>query len=292
MIKSKPLTSLMVLGLACLPAFAAAQEAQSSDIVVTGEKEPSRAAVNRQAEDIAEAIDIRYKPLARFEQPVCPGILGMDREIAEFMIDRIRFVAQEAGLRLSNDVDCSPNILIAFVPDPQAQFEHIRKESPFYLKGTPHSEVLELSRETGPVIAWTATVTKTRHGESVSASEGLFVPEVLYTPIAQSHIYTAHRKDIISSLVLIDVDAVDGLSAVQLADYAAMRSLAKTRTPKDEIATSTILSLFACEGEPPIEMSDFDRAYLASLYSEGGNLPGVAKTGGVAREMRKLRRDD
>ena len=34
------------------------------------------------------------EPLARFQDPICPGILGLPRGFAEAMVDRIRFDAR------------------------------------------------------------------------------------------------------------------------------------------------------------------------------------------------------
>src|SRR5690606_35730758 len=75
---------------------AAAQEApeesrDGDDIVVTGKAEkPPRRVVDRQARDVsAVTSNIRRRPLARMEDALCPGVIGLREDAATLMIDRI-----------------------------------------------------------------------------------------------------------------------------------------------------------------------------------------------------------
>src|SRR5690349_11521331 len=61
-----------------------------ADILVTGER-PTHAEVSRQARDVTDiGSDIRDRPLARVEDRLCPGVMGLKRYAAEMVIDRIR----------------------------------------------------------------------------------------------------------------------------------------------------------------------------------------------------------
>src|SRR5688500_4070455 len=60
------------------------------------------------------------EPLARFEDPLCPGVVGLKREAGESMVGRIRANAATFGRRLADEETCEPNLLIAFVDDGQA----------------------------------------------------------------------------------------------------------------------------------------------------------------------------
>ncbi len=95
------------------------------------------------------------------------------------------------------------------------------------------------------------------------------------------------REDITSVMVLVNRAHAPGKSLVQLADYATMRGLARTRPVENGTALDTILALFDESSTPPNEMTEFDRAYLASLYSGIPNLPGAVKVGGVSRQLRR-----
>ena len=90
-----------------------------------------------------------------------------------------------------------------------------------------------------------------------------------------SRLNSGTRRDILASIVMIDTDLLEDLDGLALADYATMRMLARTR-PVDngEAAYGTILSLFDDPVNAPQAMTDFDRAYLASIYDSRANLPG------------------
>lgn len=73
------------------------------------------------------------------------------------------------------------------------------------------------------------------------------------------------RQDITGALVLIDTTSAMGKTLNQLADYAAMRALAKTNAAASA-DDDTILSLFADAGSPPRQLTSFDTAFLRALY--------------------------
>jgi hypothetical protein len=93
--------------------------------------------------------------------------------------------------------------------------------------------------------------------------------------------------DIVSTLVVFDASRVEGMTLAQLADYATMRGLARTRSAREGAAMDTILTLFDPAASPPGGLTEFDRAYLASLYDGIPNLPASAKIGGVNRQLRR-----
>jgi hypothetical protein len=97
----------------------------------------------------------------------------------------------------------------------------------------------------------------------------------------------AVRQDIIGAVIVIDVAAVDGMTIAQVADYAAMRGLARTHPPGRPGTVGTILNLFDPAAVAPLEMTVFDLAYLRALYGSVANLAGVAKVAQVAHEVKK-----
>ena len=95
--------------------------AEDDSIVVTGERDrpaPTSREVNRQARDIsAISSDIYDKPLARIEDRLCPGVIGLKQDAAELMVDRIRWNAERLDMWMADETGCSPNLIIAFVED-------------------------------------------------------------------------------------------------------------------------------------------------------------------------------
>ena len=97
------------------------------------------------------------------------------------------------------------------------------------------------------------------------------------------------RKDIVSSLVVFERDAVIGMSLTQLADYATMRGLTHTRPARGDERMATILALFADDSRSPDALTDFDVGYLRSLYYWKPNLSAATKLLGVRRRAEGAR---
>ena len=118
--------------------------------------------------------------------------------------------------------------------------------------------------------------------------ETLTDPPVTQMWMAHSKLYLTIRQDITQVVVLFDREAVRGLSLVQLADYATMRSFARTRPVDGAAPLDTILALFDPAHAPPPGLTDFDQAYLRSVYQDIANLPAAMKLGGVGDELERL----
>jgi hypothetical protein len=79
---------------------------------------------------------------------------------------------------------------------------------------------------------------------------------------------------------------------IQLADYATMRSFAKTRPATSDAPLDTILALFDPDHAAPGGLTEFDRAYLRSVYAGIPNLPAASKLLGVNRELGRVIREE
>ena len=64
-------------------------------------------------------------PIARFEDPLCPGVAGLTQDAAEAMVGRIRANAEALGLRLAQNGDCRANLDVAFVKDGHAYLSRL-----------------------------------------------------------------------------------------------------------------------------------------------------------------------
>lgn len=296
----------------------AAQPAPAADrdIVVTGEREPpTDREIVEQARNISIVGDPLDNPLPRFEDWICPGVLGLKDEAAAYIIERIRYNAEQYDLRLAaNDGSCKPNLIVAFIDDAQNALVELARRNGYMLAGLSVSARGELLDAPGAARVWVNTLTRTRdgmptqssrdakgaperlgstfagtdqQGNALSASYGLALPPVAATQAAQSRIFFPVREDIVSVMVLFDRAQVQGKSLLQLADYATMRSLATTRETRGEVPADTILSLFDGDGPKPERLTSFDLAYLASLYDGIPNLPAQSKLGGVSKFVQR-----
>lgn len=273
-----------------------ARESEDGDIVVTGERErepPTRRDVSRQARDISDITsDIYDKPLARIEDRLCPGIIGLKQDYAAFMIDRIRWNAERLDMWMADDANCSPNLIIAFVEDGKAELARLHERQPQLFATLTIPERQALLETDGPVRVWTTAQMRTRDGMPIQRRESLDAPPVVQMWMAHSKIYLTIREDITQVVVLFDRAAVRGKTLIQLADYATMRGFARTRPSGGDAPLDTILALFDASHAPPDGLTEFDQAYLRSLYDGIANLPAASKLLGVNRQLGHLAEEE
>jgi hypothetical protein len=110
--------------------------------------------------------------------------------------------------------------------------------------------------------------------------------------MAHSKLYLTIREDITQVVVMFDRDAVRGMTLIQLADYATMRSFARTRPAGGDAPLDTILALFDPNHPPPDGLTAFDQGYLRSVYDGIPNLPAASKLLGVNRQLGQLAREE
>lgn len=282
------LAGILMLG---TPAWAQADSPADDDgnIVVTG-KAATQAEVSRQARAVTDmGSAIRHEPMARFEDKLCPGVMGLQADAASLMIDRLRDNAGQLGLGLTtDDGTCRANFIVAFVEDGQQDLQQIADHNGWAFQDMSLHERRKLLSEEGPVRVWTITQMRTRDGVPIPRSVSLSDPPQVNTWMAHSKIYLAVREDITRVVVLFDREGVKGKTLLQLADYATMRGLARTRPVDGEgHPMDTILALFDASGSPPAKLTEFDQAYLAAVYDGIPNIPGVTKVLGVNRQLRR-----
>lgn len=216
-------------------------------------------------------------PLARFENPICPGIAGLEVEAAEMLVWRIRENLEAFGRRLAPPETCEANLLVMFVPDAGQSIERWRQTDAWLFSDMDAADREQLFNETGPVRVVLRIVPRTRDGIVVSRRDNLVDVPQATAFMAHSKIYSAIRMDIVSAQVLIDRDAAQGLTLFQLADYVTFRALTRSLPQTDEARAASILSLFDGVSDRPKELTGFDRAYLGELYSGIPNIPGTMR---------------
>lgn len=215
----------------------------------------------------------RDVPLARFQDEVCPGIVGVQQDSAEAMVGLIRQNAAELGLRLGDPAICEPNLLVAVMDDPSAYLDDLRTRRPYLFDWLGKDELQALFKTPGPAHTWTRVLTYSRDGIPVYHSQSL--TDLPWTTMMAAHslIYVPVRRDIASSMVLIEKKAVQGLSVAQVADYATMRGLSGDQAEKLDAPGETILSLFGAGAGKPAGLTRSDKIFLRTLYSTLPNNP-------------------
>jgi hypothetical protein len=269
---------------------AAAQTSPTPDIVVTGNKEADR----RAAEVYVSSIAVRSESqLARFHQPVCPLVIGMPKPYSTMVEKRIAADAAAAGIDVAKNVRCDANLIIVIADDGAALVKDIRVHYPGWLAGLSPRDIDTLTVP-GPARAWSVTSLRNEDGQGLGnqsdtpTGDGLAGKPVLRVMTA-SILREPTRQDMEASFVVIDKAATMGRTLRQIADYAAMRGLARTRPPAaGGKGLATILTIFdSSVPSHPSELTNADAAYLRALYRGNGTAAAVTEKNGIARRIAK-----
>jgi len=208
--------------------------------------------------------------VARFHEPVCVVSEGLPADYNAAVEARVRELAGAARVPTSRDGGCRANFIIMVANDGAEVASVLRRRRPDIFNGMDSIAISRAIAETGPVRSWQSSVTRRAEGAPIADSRDSF----LYQDVHLHHgvpvglLRETTRRDLQLSVVVFDVDAIDGLTLMQIADHAAMRGLAPTR-PAEAAAGRSILALF---DRPPPEraqlpaLTRLDLSYLRALY--------------------------
>jgi len=131
---------------------------------VTVEGTRSDEVIRGQVESFTQPTHFASK-ITRWETPICPYVIGIKPEAADFVLERVKSVAREAGVPVSTHTNCQYNVEILFTRTPQALMDNVRKTSPEVLGYASSSDAQDrLAKFTHPIQAWYVTPTRDRNG--------------------------------------------------------------------------------------------------------------------------------
>lgn len=257
-----------------------------SDIVVVGDK-----GQERQIRTFVDALSLpsRNSQIGRVEDGICPRSLGLSERDNALFARRMRRIAEAAGIPRA-DEECAANIVLFAVPDKKAAIDHMRVKRPDFFDGMLPREIAKLADGAGPVAAW-QIVRVTGEGRRAVAEDrsGVNAHYVL-DHVQPGRIGTRIQLEFSASFIVIEAGALREATLVQVADYAAMRTLAKT-DPEAAVAqpTPTILSLFepGREATAPLSVTHWDLSFLKALYDTRPAYSGAAQEKAIARSIRE-----
>lgn len=235
------------------------QVSPKKDIVVRGRSETAEKQARRFVRQVTTA---REGQLSRFADPICPVAAGLSPESNEAIVARLRLVADAAAIRQAG-AQCAPNIVLIVARDADAFVASVRTRFPAMLGNLSPAEMKQVLRG-GPVHAWSTIEVQNEDGEPISGvtDDGTKILNVRRA----SRILEPTQQVVLRSVLVIDAQALAGKTLTQVADYAAMRTLAGARPPEDEGGSETILRLFDGAGATPPALTPTDRGYLRGLY--------------------------
>lgn len=276
----------LALSIAWIPTSAkATADRDENEIVVTAQKKMKAAISDHIDSVISDQSGGQY---ARFSKPLCPSVIGFSDANSAFIERRLRAIAKAADIKTGSS-KCDPNIHVLVVQDGNMMLDFLRRKH-WHAFGTltPYQRD-KIQSGRGPTYNWhvVETVSADDGGSRSTAGTG-FAGGVSYGLLSdeaanagrthvKSRISLPVRQELKHGFLLIDKDAVEGLSVVQIADYAAMRTFLQTKEDSTgNIAAESILSLFDTEASASDRvqsLAPWDLALLIALYKAPTNMP-------------------
>ena len=240
---------------------------EQPEIIVQGHKDR-----DRQVRDFIGALtDVPGRgQISRFDWSACPSATGLSQAQNEAIVRRMRRVASAAGVPLAG-ADCAPNVLVIVTEDKKALIEQLSRKYPSYFHEMSDAQVRRLADSPGPAAAWHVKGLLTKDGAIVAKIDRRYINEVTETA---SRLTPQTRPHFLAAVVVVELDALTGLSTTQLADYAALRAFTEANPAR--LASSrapTILTILdkPIGSEVPASLTQWDLSFLTSLYASSND---------------------
>jgi len=216
--------------------------------------------------------------LSRFDAPVCPAVAGLTRDKADFIAGRMRRVAAAAGIRVARQ-GCDANVILIVAQDKNRLLKQLEQYRPEYFPESWSSwHIHELEHDPSPVAAWQFEGEFWADGRAVDndfAASGIRdIRELQGTTEPQSRLKPSARRAFLTSVVVVQANALDGLTTTQLADYAAMRAFVRTDPQKlRSSGADTILGVIDAPvgSSIPLTLTAWDLSFLRAFYASSNN---------------------
>lgn len=263
-------------------------EESGGNIIVTGDPELEEQRVRDALRDITMRGRTTSRALPRFQEPVCPQVIGLGEQLGADVSARIalntRLIGHEVG-----EEGCTPNAIVIIVDDPKGLVERMRKERWGLLDARALRRIKAGLAADDPALSWSTSVIRDRRGNEAENGGVLAGLDGLNSRIAGDLLFrndnrAALRTELANSIertnavIVFDAFRLDNVHLGQLAGYATMRLLGDLQ-PAAQLAPDepdTILNLFSMDpldAAPGLTLMDL--AYLRGLYAMEPRAPGV-----------------
>ena len=270
-----------------LAGVAAAQDvppaSPSAEIVVTG-----RRGQEQQVKDFVAALTPAPDgAIPRFVDEVCPAAAGLLPEQNAALAARIKTVAAAIGIKAAPE-GCAPNAFVVVTENKKAYMQLLAKRRPQVFGFVNPRELRKLAFGPERAAAWqmAGAVDKKdkaqRYNDIFSGS-----PSEAWETVARAR---SNPRGFDAAVLVVEMHAVHGLTAVQVADYAAMRLFAHidpARLPAGGPPT-ILTALDAPMGSDlPVTLTKWDAGFLRGLYGSSINARTASQRADIARNISK-----
>lgn len=271
-------------GLAALALLAAAPLAALPDspgeaaITVTGDRSTPEEREREAYRFVRETgVANGHTPVARWIDPVCFRVIGLDTRHADLVMTAARSVAAQVGAPLAK-APCTSNAAIVFTHNAAGLVKRVAERDPRRFTRLAPGERQELVAGSAPVRWWYSTDVRTRDGVPArsapapwtagnSESGGSVVPMNDDSTVAMqsgsSVVSTLSIRTLRGATVVVDVDLAEGVPLQAVGIYAAFVTLAEFRN--QAAPPGSILALFD-KASPVFDLTERDRQFMTALY--------------------------
>lgn len=296
-----PFLAALVLA-ALAPVCVFAQNVDGPEIRVTGERMLGPEAIQDAVRDMA--IEQRHDvPLLRFLAPVCLSVSGLGLVASAQVRDRMLANARAAGVPVAKE-GCRANALLIVTDDPGALVKGIEKTQPKLISVVERRRLDAALARGETVLVWHNEETRGTEGQNLPISRAVPGMQVTgsFSEFADEARINSHgrasrteptnSRNVVSGVVILDIERVVGMDLERVADFATMRLLvpgmraapeAWDSADKREInRPQSILDPFVAERGAE-RMTRFDRAWLRALYHLAPNASPTRLGGAIVR---------
>jgi hypothetical protein len=278
---------------ASAPSAPADEARHRPEVVVTGSRAEFATKITG---FVNQLTDFNYgdanRGLARWQDPICPLVTGLPRDMAEYLLLRVSEIARTVGAPLAGEHCRVQNLFIIVTKHAETYLRQLEKRHGSTVFGEAAPILIdEFIATPRPVRTWYDTVEQTPEGlpmvqESFpgisqqyakAVAGGIVIVPVrpnvndatLTNPWSQaSHLVNNVVWAIKRAYVVVDPTRFKGVKLGQLADYVSMAGLAQIKLDPQVGDDPTILRLFDADPQTASAgLTDWDWAFLKSFYA-------------------------
>ena len=243
------------------------------DLTVTGR--PRDALIRDFVDNVADPVPGRK--LARWKDPVCVGVANLNRDLSQYLIDRISDIAADLGIQ-TGQPGCKPNVHIVATDQPRevaTRFMSDRKRDlvPNITGATNRAMRHHFTDSDAPIRWWyLSEVVVTETGQRAFRMPGDIPMEdgkgldVIYVPVFGSRLMEPYSDSLRQTYIILDPTQLTHMNSLQLADYLAVVALAQISPEANTESFNSILNVVG-DSNAAASLTQWDRAYLSGLYS-------------------------
>ena len=210
---------------------------------------------------------------ARWNSSVCIGVHNLERDAAQYIVDRIARLAIEVGLE-PEEPGCDPDIMIIFTTDAQAVARYLVDNEPRLFRPGIGVCCMQLGLEALDDFADSDRAIRWWHVsmpvDARTGARAIRLPQDDTYPViavdGPSRIHSGIRDDMYRVIIVVDGTRMHGKTWQQIGDYLAVVSLAQIDPKADPSEFDSILNLFTNPGAYS-GLTDWDLIYMHALYS-------------------------